>query len=177
MSADLPVYFGDAGSPAVLHSVGAERAACAVVTLDTPGENKQLAVQPPSTAHARQVHTFLFTPIVALPALRCGPIAGRPSQSWASSAQDPVCLHVAGANYRTVWALHKHYPHVKTYVRAHDVNHALNLEKAGASVVVPETLEPSLQLAAAVLSEFEVRGWSGALSPEACVAAGTTCWQ
>lgn len=27
---DLPVYFGDAGSPAVLHAVGAERAACAV---------------------------------------------------------------------------------------------------------------------------------------------------
>jgi hypothetical protein len=32
------VYFGDAGSAAVLHSVGAERAACAVITLDTPGE-------------------------------------------------------------------------------------------------------------------------------------------
>ena len=28
--AELPVYFGDAGSPAVLHSVGAQRAACAV---------------------------------------------------------------------------------------------------------------------------------------------------
>ena len=27
---DLPVYFGDAGSPAVLHAVGAENAACAV---------------------------------------------------------------------------------------------------------------------------------------------------
>jgi Kef-type K+ transport system membrane component KefB len=36
---DLPVYFGDAGSPAVLHSLGAERAACAVITLDTPGAN------------------------------------------------------------------------------------------------------------------------------------------
>jgi hypothetical protein len=68
---DLPVYFGDAGSPAVLHSLGAHRAACAVITLDTPG-----------------------------------------------------------ANYRSVWALHKHFPHVKSYVRAHDVNHGLNLEKA-----------------------------------------------
>lgn len=28
--ADLPVYFGDAGSPAVLHAVGADKAACAV---------------------------------------------------------------------------------------------------------------------------------------------------
>ena len=68
---DLPVYFGDAGSPAVLHSLGAHRASCAVITLDTPG-----------------------------------------------------------ANYRSVWALHKHFPHVKSYVRAHDVDHGLNLEKA-----------------------------------------------
>ncbi|KAK9806323.1 hypothetical protein WJX72_010305 [[Myrmecia] bisecta] len=94
---DLPVYFGDAGSPAVLHSVGAHRAACAVITLDTPG-----------------------------------------------------------ANYRSVWALHKHYPGIKTYVRAHDVDHGINLEKAGATAVVPETLEPSLQLAAAVLSELNM---------------------
>ena len=36
---DLPVYFGDAGSPAVLHSVGGHRAKCAVITLDTPGAN------------------------------------------------------------------------------------------------------------------------------------------
>ena len=96
-SGDLPVYFGDAGSPAVLHSVGAERAACAVITLDSPG-----------------------------------------------------------ANYRTVWAMHKHFPSVKTYVRAHDVNHGINLERAGAAVVVPETLEPSLQLAASVLGALKI---------------------
>jgi monovalent cation:proton antiporter-2 (CPA2) family protein len=94
---DLPVYFGDAGSPAVLHSLGAGAAACAVITLDTPG-----------------------------------------------------------ANYRSVWALNKHYPNVKTYVRAHDVDHGLNLEKAGATAVVPETLEPSLQLASAVLSQLKL---------------------
>eukprot|EP00884_Botryococcus_braunii_P005201 jgi/Botrbrau1/14682/Bobra.0108s0039.1 len=94
---DLPVYFGDAGSSAVLHSIGAARAACAVVTLDTPG-----------------------------------------------------------ANYRSVWALHKHYPHVKIYVRAHDVTHGINLERAGATAVVPETLEPSLQLASAVLAELNL---------------------
>ena len=40
---DLPVYFGDAGSPAVLHSVGAHRASCAVVTLDSPGANYRQA--------------------------------------------------------------------------------------------------------------------------------------
>ena len=67
---DLPVYFGDAGSAAVLHSIGAHRAACAVITLDSPG-----------------------------------------------------------ANYRTVWALHRHFRDVKVYVRAHDINHGLNLEK------------------------------------------------
>ena len=33
------MYFGDAGSNAVLHAVGAEKASCAVVTLDTPGGN------------------------------------------------------------------------------------------------------------------------------------------
>ena len=31
------VYFGDAGSDAVLHAVGAEKASCAVVTVDSPG--------------------------------------------------------------------------------------------------------------------------------------------
>lgn len=40
-------------------------------------------------------------------------------------------------------------------MRAHDVNHALNLEKAGATAVVPEILEPSLQLAAAVLTRMD----------------------
>eukprot|EP00894_Picocystis_sp_ML_P001557 jgi/Pico_ML_1/52074/g2840.t1 len=94
---DLPVYFGDAGSPAVLHSIGAGRAKCAVITLDTPG-----------------------------------------------------------ANYRVVWSMNKNYPKVKTYVRARDVEHGLNLEKAGATAVVPETLEPSLQLAAAVLSQMDL---------------------
>lgn len=94
---DLPVYFGDAGSREVLHKVGAERAAAAAVTLDTPG-----------------------------------------------------------ANFRTVWALSKYFPNVKTFVRAHDVDHGINLEKAGATAVVPETLEPSLQLAAALLAQAKL---------------------
>ena len=60
----------------------------------------------------------------------------------------------------------QHYPSVRTYVRAHDVGHGINLEKAGATAVIPEILEPSLQLAAAVLGtlEFqqeEVRGHIG----------------
>ena len=94
---DVPVYFGDAGSNAVLHAVGAEKASCAVVTLDTPG-----------------------------------------------------------ANFRTVWALKKYYPHIKVYARASDIQQGLELEKAGAKAVVPETLEPSLQLGAAILSEMDM---------------------
>lgn len=73
-AADLPIYFGDAGSPAVLEHVGAARARCAVITLNTPG-----------------------------------------------------------ANYRSVWAVNKNFPHVQIFVRAHDVEHGLNLEKAGAT--------------------------------------------
>ncbi|CAN7066900.1 unnamed protein product [Brassica oleracea var. botrytis] len=67
-----------------------------------------------------------------------------------------VALDAPGANYRCVWALSKYYPNVKTFVRAHDVVHGLNLEKAGATAVVPETLEPSLQLAAAVLAQVKL---------------------
>jgi voltage-gated potassium channel Kch len=101
---DLPVYFGDAGSETVLHSVGAKRAGCAVVCMDT-----------------------------------------------------------AGANYRTVYTLHKHYPNLPVYVRAVDAADGVKLDKAGATACVPETLEPSLQLAAAVLQ--------GRLPPDEASAA------
>ncbi|KAK9076414.1 hypothetical protein SSX86_004748 [Deinandra increscens subsp. villosa] len=67
-----------------------------------------------------------------------------------------VTLDSPGANYRTVWALSKYFPNVKTFVRAHDVDHGLNLEKAGATAVVPETLEPSLQLASALLAQAKL---------------------
>ena len=46
-----------------------------------------------------------------------------------------IALDTPGANYRTVWALSKHFPHVKTFVRAHDVDHGMTLEKAGATAV------------------------------------------
>ncbi|KAL1809341.1 hypothetical protein ACET3Z_026331 [Daucus carota] len=67
-----------------------------------------------------------------------------------------ITLDTPGANYRTVWALNKYFPNIKTFVRAHDVDHGLKLEKAGATAVVPETLEPSLQLAAAVLAQAKL---------------------
>lgn len=46
-----------------------------------------------------------------------------------------ITLDTPGASYRTVWALNKYFPNVKTFVRAHDVDHGLNLEKAGATAV------------------------------------------
>ncbi|PPD84246.1 hypothetical protein GOBAR_DD18823 [Gossypium barbadense] len=67
-----------------------------------------------------------------------------------------IALDSPGANYRTVWALSKYFPNVKTFIQAHDVDHGLNLEKAGATAVVPETLEPSLQLAGAILSQAKL---------------------
>ncbi|RCV14844.1 hypothetical protein SETIT_3G011200v2 [Setaria italica] len=67
-----------------------------------------------------------------------------------------ITLDTPGANYRAVWALNKYFPNVKTFVRAHDVDHGVNLEKAGATAVIPETLEPSLQLAAAVLAQAKL---------------------
>lgn len=44
-----------------------------------------------------------------------------------------ITLDTPGANYRAVWAMNKHYPNAKIYVRAHDVTHGINLEKAGAT--------------------------------------------
>ena len=85
---DLPVYFGDAGSPAVLHAVGADQAACAV-----RGTRARLS----STSRAAR---------------------GRLGQPCALQV---ITLDTAGANYRSVWAMHKHFPHIKTFVRAFDI--------------------------------------------------------
>ncbi|THG10560.1 hypothetical protein TEA_005645 [Camellia sinensis var. sinensis] len=67
-----------------------------------------------------------------------------------------ITLDTPGANYKIVWALSKYFPNVKTFVCADDVDHGLILEKAEATAVVPETLEPSLQLAAAVLAQAKL---------------------
>ena len=83
--------------------------------------------------------------------------AGSPEVLKAIGADRASCAIVAlsspAANYRTVWALSKNFSNVHTYVRADDVGGGLILEKAGAKAVVPEALEPSLQLAAACLRE------------------------
>ncbi|KAL7203453.1 hypothetical protein ACSBR2_016687 [Camellia fascicularis] len=46
-----------------------------------------------------------------------------------------ITLDTPGANYRIVWELRKYFPNVKTFVLALDVDHGLNLEKAGATAV------------------------------------------
>jgi len=38
-----------------------------------------------------------------------------------------ITLDTAGANYRSVWAMHKHFPHIKTFVRAFDIENGAPL--------------------------------------------------
>jgi CPA2 family monovalent cation:H+ antiporter-2 len=52
---------------------------------------------------------------------------------------------------QAVRGIRREYPHVQLFVRSRDEKHARALRMAGASVVVPETLEASLQLSAFVL--------------------------
>jgi CPA2 family monovalent cation:H+ antiporter-2 len=50
-----------------------------------------------------------------------------------------------------VRGIRREFPHVRLFARSRDETHARALKLAGASVVVPETLEASLQLSAFVL--------------------------
>jgi CPA2 family monovalent cation:H+ antiporter-2 len=52
---------------------------------------------------------------------------------------------------QAVRGIRREFPHVRMFVRSRDERHARALKLAGASVVVPETLEASLQLSAFVL--------------------------
>jgi CPA2 family monovalent cation:H+ antiporter-2 len=58
--------------------------------------------------------------------------------------------HPASA-MQAVRGIRREFPHVQLFVRSRDEKHARALKLAGASVVVPETLEASLQLSAFVL--------------------------
>jgi monovalent cation:H+ antiporter-2, CPA2 family len=55
---------------------------------------------------------------------------------------------------QAVRGIRREFPHVRLFVRSRDERHARALKLAGASVVVPETLEASLQLSAFVLESF-----------------------
>lgn len=52
---------------------------------------------------------------------------------------------------QAVRGIRREFPHVRLYARSRDEKHARALKRAGANVVVPETLEASLQLSAFVL--------------------------
>ncbi len=58
--------------------------------------------------------------------------------------------HPASA-LQAVRGIRREFPHVRVYARSRDEKHARALKQAGANVVVPETLEASLQLSAFVL--------------------------
>ena len=58
--------------------------------------------------------------------------------------------HPASA-LQAVRGIRREFPHVPLFVRSRDEKHARDLKLAGATVVVPETLEASLQLSAFVL--------------------------
>lgn len=58
------------------------------------------------------------------------------------------------ATMHAVSGIRRDFPHVRLFVRSRDEKHARRLRLAGASVVVPETLEASLQLSSFVLEEL-----------------------
>ena len=53
---------------------------------------------------------------------------------------------------RAVAALHEHFPDLPIFVRGHDPKHGKQLTAWGATAVVPEAVEASLQLGAIVLA-------------------------
>ena len=53
---------------------------------------------------------------------------------------------------RSVAALHSHFPELRIFVRGHDPGHGKKLTEWGATAVVPEAVEASLQLGAIVLA-------------------------
>jgi CPA2 family monovalent cation:H+ antiporter-2 len=81
--------------------------------------------------------------------------ASRPELLRRVHAQDAPAIvltmdHPASA-MQAVRGIRREFPHARLFVRSRDEKHARALKQAGASVVVPETLEASLQLSAFVL--------------------------
>ncbi|MFK3738420.1 cation:proton antiporter [Massilia sp. TN1-12] len=58
------------------------------------------------------------------------------------------------AALQAVRGIRREFPHARLFARSRDEKHARTLKRAGASVVVPETLEASLQLSAFVLGSL-----------------------
>lgn len=62
-----------------------------------------------------------------------------------------ITLDQPKATAHVVDVMHSHFPELKIYVRAHDPSIIRDLEDLGATAVVPETTESSLQLGAVAL--------------------------
>lgn len=62
------------------------------------------------------------------------------------------------SSMHAVRGIRREFPHAQLFVRSRDEKHARALRLAGASVVVPETLEASLQLSAFVLEAMGLDG-------------------
>ena len=62
-----------------------------------------------------------------------------------------VCLSSSTKSMKVTLDIRKAFPHVEVCVRLRDDRYAKKLIAAGAEVIIPETLEPSLQLASSVL--------------------------
>ena len=62
------------------------------------------------------------------------------------------------SSMQAVRGIRREFPHARLFVRSRDEKHARALRLAGASVVVPETLEASLQLSAFVLEAMGLDG-------------------
>jgi CPA2 family monovalent cation:H+ antiporter-2 len=69
-----------------------------------------------------------------------------------------LTMDQTAAALNAVKAVRRIEPHLSIFARARDEKHALILREAGASVVVPETLESSLQLTGFVLESIGMPG-------------------
>ncbi len=67
-----------------------------------------------------------------------------------------VTMDQPAAVERAVAALHEHFPELRVFVRARGVGHRQELARRGATAVVPEAVEGSLQLGSLVLGALGV---------------------
>jgi len=103
-----------------------------VIILGPPGANTYIVlystVRTPYIVPLYKLHCTVCTPYVVL-------FAGAAQGGRGEGGCDGDHPRHPGANYRVVWTTTRNFPHVKTFVRAHDVDHGVNLEKAGATAV------------------------------------------
>lgn len=77
-----------------------------------------------------------------------------------------ITLDNPEAASHTVAALHERAPDIPIFVRARDLRHRRELERQGATAVVPETIEASLQLGGVVLNALGAGAEAGRIMEE-----------